>query len=158
MFFSKVYGSWKKIQEDKYAAILENFPQAFSGRVFDIGSGPCFLKEFLLRKGVNVDMISADIENSENIDVLCDGSVLPFKSSCFDAVVSIDSMHLIKTRDFARVLKKNGLVLFSIFFNRENFPERKKLLESKLYGLEIISEKTIIGKENEYVVLARKVD
>ncbi len=126
------------------------------GKILDIGSGPGYLKEFFAKQKINADIVSADIENNEKIDVMCDGNALPFRNSCFDAVISIDSMHLIKTRDFERVLKKSGLVLFAIFFNHENFSERKRLLEEKLSGFEIISKKTIDGKENEYVVVARK--
>ena len=88
--------------------------------------------------------------------VLADGSNLPFKINCFDSIISIDAMHLVHGSDFQRVLKPGGFALMSIFFNEQNYEERKGMLLQKLGGMEIAGEFEIQGKEKEYVVVAVK--
>jgi len=153
MFSSRVYESWREIQQEKYRAILQ-FP-IFSGRIIDIGGGKRYLEKFLLDDGVKADIICADIE--EPADVLGDGGRLPFRDEIFDTVISIDSMHLIEGRDFERVLKKGGFALLALFFNDENYGQRKNLLKEKLQGFEILTEFEQRGKQNEYVILGKKL-
>ena len=157
MFFSKIYRSWKEIQERKYEQILENVDLR-NKKILDIGSGNFYLEKFLSKKGIEADVTSLDIEttDSEFPFVLADGNRIPFKDSTFDIVVSIDTMHLIKSNDFRRVLKSNGFAMLSIFFNRENYDEKKNMLKAKIKDFEIVKEFELEGKENEYFVLARK--
>jgi SAM-dependent methyltransferase len=155
MFSSKIYGSWNSIQKTKYAQIFSRIDQGIlKGRILDIGSGPGFLENFLQNKG---DIIALDIENPRiKNSVIGSGIALPFADCAFDAIISIDAMHLIKGNDFARVLKDEGLVLLALFFNEENQSERKTVLKEKLNSFKIITEFELHGKENEYVVLGRK--
>ena len=155
MFSSQVYSSWKELQEEKYKAILENFPQLFLGNILDIGSGSGYLEKFLADHDITAKIVCVDIEKMAGI--IADGGKLPFKDNAFDAVISIDAMHLVKGKDFARVLKKCGFALLALFFNSENYEERKELLKAKLHGFEIIKEFEICGKENEYIIFARKL-
>lgn len=152
MFSSQIYGSWEKIQEEKYKAIIKSFPEIFSGIILDIGSKGYFEK-FLSGK-IDANIICIDIEKPTSI--LADGNDLPFKDASFDMIISIDAIHIVKSNDFSRVLKKNGLALFTTFFNSENYYEKKKFLEEKLEGFEIIRDLEIHGKESEYVLLAKK--
>lgn len=153
MFSPQIYSSWKETQEQKYKAILQFFPEVFYGLVLDIGSGKGYLEEFLSGK-IDANIVGIDVEKPSSI--LASGSELPFKDNSFDRIVCIDSMHLISSNDFHRVLKKGGLALISIFFNQENFNEKDKLVEDKLSGFKIISSKIADGKESEYMVLAKK--
>jgi len=164
MFFSKIYKSWRNIQKEKYEKIFDSIKfELENKRILDIGSGSCYLEEFLSNKGIR-NIIALDIDRGmieqRDIDIpliLADGNSLPFKDYVFDLIISIDSIHLIKKNDFSGILKKNGFVLFSIFFNKENYEEKKNLLKEKLKSFEIINEFEIKGRENEYFVLAKKI-
>lgn len=144
MFFSRVYESWHKMQKRKYS-ILKKLN--LSGRILDIGCGPFFK---------NSGIIGLDIDKNCRPTVIADGNELPFRENSFDTVISIDAIHLIKSKDFRRVLKPDGFALLSIFFNRQNYNEKRSMLRKKLNGFEIIDEFTIDDKESEYFVLARK--
>jgi hypothetical protein len=65
-------------------------------------------------------------------------------------------MQFIYSDDFHRVLKQKGIVLFGIFFNMENYNEKRGLLLDKLNNFKIMDEFEFHGKENEYFVLASK--
>ena len=131
MFFSKIYKNWKGIQERKYEEIVSNIDLS-NKKILDIGSGNFYLERFLSKKGIKADITAIDIENQINTAtpfIIADGNELPIKDSVFDMVISIDTMHLIQSNDFKRVLKENGLVLFSIFFNKQNHEEKKSMLK-----------------------------
>ncbi len=154
MFTPDIYGSWKPAQEEKYKAIVARFPGFFSGLVLDIGGGPGYLEEFLQRIGTKAEIICTDIRKPSG--VIADGNKLPFKDGSFDSVISIDAMHLIKEKDFARVVKPGGLVLFGLFFNKQNYEERVRALKDKLDGFAVVGEFELHGKESECFVLAKK--
>jgi SAM-dependent methyltransferase len=162
MFFQKIYGSWKQIQIRKYEYIVKIIgKEFFHGLILDIGIGPCYFEEFIKNKinanivGIDTDKITL-IKNKTKISkIAANGNFLPFKKNTFDTIISFDTIHLIKNNDFRNVLKNNGYVLFSIFFNEENKMERRKLLKEKLNGFKIIKKFEILGKENEYVMVAR---
>ncbi|MFH0832907.1 MAG: class I SAM-dependent methyltransferase [Candidatus Aenigmatarchaeota archaeon] len=149
MFFPKVYKSWNNIQKKKYSEIFKKI--VLSGLVLDLGCGPSRLEKFISGK-----MIRLDVDKACKPDIIASGDELPFKNDSFDAVISIDTMHLVKGSDFKRVLKPRGLALFSLFFNKQNYDDRKAMLIKKLESFDIANEFTIEGKENEYVVLAKK--
>jgi ubiquinone/menaquinone biosynthesis C-methylase UbiE len=88
--------------------------------------------------------------------VLGDGNTLPFKDESFDSLISVDTMHLIKGNDFARVLKKGGLALFTIFFNDENYEQRRQLLRERVKPLAILQEFDTHTREKEHVIIAVK--
>ena len=154
MFSTKIYSSWRETQRNKYTKIFDRVgTDFFSGLVLDIGAGLGYLQQFLKEKGFEADIITLDIE--EPAQIIADGGKLPFRDNSFDAVISIDAMHLIKGSDFKRVLKNGGLALLALFFNI-NYVERKNLLKEKLMGFEILAEFELHGRENEYIMLARK--
>lgn len=149
MFSSQIYASWQETQLDKYTKIFNRVGELLRGRILDIGSGHGDLQQFL-----KADVLALDIEKPA--DIVADGSKLPFKNHTFDTVISIDAMHLIKGNDFARVIKPEGFALLALFFNNENYEEKKALLKENLNGFHALMEFELHGRENEYVILARK--
>ncbi|MDI6721824.1 MAG: class I SAM-dependent methyltransferase [Candidatus Aenigmarchaeota archaeon] len=164
MFFSSVYGGWEHVQREKYEGIFdvignELLARLFRKRTLDIGCGPCFLQKFLETMGIKSDLYSIDIEKTKPHGcafVLADGNNLPFRNEGFFFITCIDTLHLLKTDDFRRVLRKRGFVLLSLFFNNDNFHERKNMLRQRVRGFDIITEFELQGQENEYVILAQK--
>ncbi|MBI4019366.1 MAG: class I SAM-dependent methyltransferase [Candidatus Aenigmarchaeota archaeon] len=170
MFTPQVYDSWQDVQWEKYDEFLrimgrDFFSSILEKRVLDIGSGSGYLERFLVSKEFDVkNVVSLDIRKDfmKKVDketlVIGDAKFLPFKNGRFDAVVSVDTMHLVKDTDFARVLKPGGLALLSVFFSHGVYEERRNLLRSLLTDFQIIFEFEIHGKEKEYVILARKTN
>ncbi len=162
MFFPDIYGSWEEKQREKYEGIFRVLGDGFLSKLFrsrslDIGYGAGFMKKFLESRGTAADLYGIDTRPaSAEKFVIGDGAQLPFRDESFDFVVSIDTMHLIGSDDFRRVLRKRGHTLLGLFFNDDNRQERVKLLHDKLRGFEILMEFEVRGQENEYVVLARK--
>lgn len=159
MYFSQVYESWEGLQNQKYEGIFSVIGLDFlSGKlVLDVGSGKGYLEKFLADKNVNAKIVCLDIDKNTKPDVFGDGNNLPFRNECFDIVISIDTMHLLHSNDFSRVLKDNGLALLATFFNDSNYEERKHMLKEKLSSFQIIHEFEIRGRENEYVIIGRRV-
>ena len=171
MFSSKIYESWRSLQYEKFSFLVKHYPQFFTGTILDLACGNNFLKHYFKSKNVNINIISSDIvlnaKHSHNLheplvqcnisggDVVADGANLPFPSESFEKIISIDALHLF--RPDLRVLKKGGLILASIFFNDDNFEERKSLLYSRLEGLFVTNELIFKGQEKELFVLARSI-
>ncbi len=163
-FFTDVYGSWQKTQQEKLRKIKnrldkETFGKIFDGTVLDIGCGNGYLeKEYKRTKIIGVDTNLRMLRKNVVVfpRVLGTGESLPFRKWSFDSVVSIDTMHLVRNKDFLRVLKPKGFVLFSMFFNDENYEERRKMVLGKLEQLKILKEFEIDAREKEFVVVAIK--
>lgn len=160
---TSVYGSWEAIQKEKFDSIhaqadKELFSRVFSKLVLDIGCGNGYLQKVYKGDFVGIDNDIDMLTRSVSLfpRVHADGNHLPFKDKSFDAIVSIDTMHLIKWYDFVRVLKPGGLVLFSVFFNDDNFEERKELLRKKVSDLVILQEFDTPTREKEHVIIAMK--
>ena len=170
MFSPQVYDSWQDVQWEKYDEFLrilgkDFFASMLEKRVLDVGSGSGYLERFLVSKEFDVrNVVSLDVRRDfmkkveKETLVIGDGKSLPFKNGRFDAVVSVDAMHLIKDADFARVLRPGGLALLSVFFNHGVYEERRNILKGLLEGFQIIFEFELHGKEKEYVILARKMN
>ena len=166
MFFSKIYESWRGIQEEKYRDILrhigpETTDRLFNGRVLDLGSGYGFLEAFLARNGRNLsDWVCLDpdivmLGDCAPPKVLGDGNGLPFREECFSNIVCLDTIHLLK-EDFSGVLETGGLALVSLFCNQMNMEERRDYLRKKLAAFDVIDEFVAGERETDVVVLARK--
>lgn len=134
------------------------FDEVFSGLILDIGCGFGYLEKVHKGNYIGIDTSLEMLGKPVAIfpRVLGDGNEMPFKDCSFDAIICIDAIHLLDKQDFTRVLKQGGLALFSIFFNKQNFHEKKEMVLSKLTGLEIVKEFEVHGKENEFFVLAAK--
>ncbi|MBI2578234.1 MAG: class I SAM-dependent methyltransferase [Candidatus Aenigmarchaeota archaeon] len=162
MFFSEIYGSWRKIQEEKYEGLWSilgrDFFAAFEKRrVLDLGCGSGYFESFLRSRGVNAGIISVDVEFTKKVSpfVIADGDSLPFRDGSFDIVVCVDTAHLLGGSDFRRVLRKNGILLMSVFFNGTNYGERAEMLKEKLGGFEILLEFETGKRERDCVIVAK---
>lgn len=163
MFFSKIYKSWKDIQIKKYEKMLQILPYLRNKKILDIGIGHGYFEEFLKSKGINADIVSIDPNKemmqdnlSKALAIIADGNALPFGDNSFDIIICLDAAQFINSNDFIRVLKPSGLVLFSIFFNRQNLEERRDMLKNMLNNFTTLKELVIEEKESEYAVLAKK--
>jgi SAM-dependent methyltransferase len=78
-FLQKIYHEW-------YQSILLNLPDQ-SGRILELGSGGGYLKDFF------PDIITSDIQQNKNVDIILDGRYLPFSASSLDAIVMVDVFH-----------------------------------------------------------------
>ncbi len=163
MFFTGIYGSWQKIQQEKLRKIRNNldkdmFSKIFGAAVLDIGCGNGYLqkeyKKMIIGVDTDINMLRKNVAIFPR--VLASGEALPFVKWSFDSIVSMDTMHLIRNNDFLRVLKPGGLVFFSIFFNDSNYEQKRSMLLQKLEQLTILQEFIVDTKEKEYVVIARK--
>ena len=158
-----IYSSWQKLQKEKFIKI-KNMLGPFVGEIFssrtilDIGCGFGYLEKEFKCSFIGVDKDISMLKNSVKIfqKVLADAKELPFKSDSFDVVVSIDTMHTVEGVDFQRVLRKDGMALLSIFFNDENYSEKRKVLIEKVKDMKILHEFELPGREKEYVLIARK--
>jgi SAM-dependent methyltransferase len=161
---TSVYKSWEKIQKEKFDQIAKHTDKELFSRIFhkrlilDMGCGNGYLERAYRGDFVGIDNDPEMLAKSVALfpRVMGDGDELPFKDAAFDSVVSIDTVHLIKTNDFLRVLKPGGIVLFSVFFNNENHEERKEMLRKKVSGLIVIQEFDTHTKEKEHVIIAMK--
>lgn len=169
MFFPEIYESWKDVQRQKYEGMLnilgkEFVKSLFAGRrVLDMGAGFGYFEDFLHESRIKTNIIGVDRDmraagRCRVPLVVGNANRLPFKSGVFDIILSIDSFHSIKSSDFSRVLRKKGLALITMFFNEYNYEKICEEVKEKLLGFEIICAFEMRGKENEYVVLARKSD
>lgn len=159
-----IYASWRETQRSKFTAMRErikDFDSLFRGKILDLGSGPGYLEEFLKEQGIEADIVSVDPEKrygeGKGNFLVAKAEDLSFEKETFDTIVCIDTLHLIKNKNFLLTLKPNGHFLCSLFFRDDNFEERRRLLHSFAEGLEIIDEFSLQGKEKEHVLLGRKV-
>jgi len=164
MISTSVYKSWEAIQKEKYDHIAKHTDKELFSRIFhkklilDIGCGCGYLQKTFSGDFIGIDNDAEMLAKSVAIfpKVRGDGNFLPFKDGVFDTIISIDTIHLIKWYDFLRVLKPGGLVLFSLFFNDENYDEKKKLLRKKVSDLVVLQEFDMHTKEKEHVIVAIK--
>ena len=153
MFSKKIYDSWRTLQYEKFAFLLDKFPSFFSGRVLDVGCGENFLREFLQEKDVVASTIGVDLDQG---DVIADANSLPFRDATFSRIICVDALHLFEN-DSSRLLKKGGLFLTGTFFNDANYNKKREMLARKLAGLEILEEVIFPGKEKEIFILAKRL-
>lgn len=160
MFLDKIYGRWMAaMQKEKMEKILEEVGlENLEGKnILDVGSGPSFLSGIFRKSLKNVSVVSCDIDlenltKTKGLRVLASGNFLPFRK-VFDFIFCIDTVHLLDGKgigkEFAGILKDNGLLIISAFCNRYNSGEKMKRLEGLLGGLKI--EKRFIARtENEW--------
>lgn len=128
------------------------------GVILDLGIGFGYFERYF-RKFLKAPIVGVDIDIEmlrkcrHDIKVLADGNALPFRKKSFDGIVCLDTIHLVKSYDYRRVLKPRSFVLISTFFNSCNFSERRAMLKRKTKGFRV-TEKISEGRENEIIVLA----
>ncbi|MFQ6088848.1 MAG: class I SAM-dependent methyltransferase [Candidatus Methanofastidiosia archaeon] len=140
---------YKKIQFEKYRGTiklsLENL------KILDLGCGTGLLSMFLSRKdlvGIDLSFKMLKVAKKRCKVVQADIDHLPFRDSIFDLVFSFTSLqnlpyYNVAIREVLRVLKKNGLFIFSILNKKsylqvaEDVEKRFKILEKALCGEDV---------------------
>lgn len=156
MFSYKIYKSWKRIQMKKFKEIVERVGKDIFKKEFilEVGSGPGYFEEFI--SNTKIFCLDKNLEslrkNQSKYKILGDGDKLPFKR-VFDVIICFDTFHLIDGKDFVNVLKRGGLVIGSMFFNRENKMDRLREILTKLRDFKILDIFDIGGEEREVVVV-----
>ena len=154
MFSSRIYASWEALQRPKYEALLMMIGRPL-GRVLDIGCGPGFFPLFLQANSISASVVGIDIDLSLRsapcFRAAASGDALPFRAESFDTIVAIDSLHLFSGNDFARVLRKGGIAACGMFIRTEEKPW------ARLAGFRVLGERTLFGREKEYLIVAEKV-
>ena len=156
MFFESIYGSWEKLQTQKYQALVNRIGNIFSGKyILDLGGGRGYFSNFLGKKDIFVidNNIESLLNNNSHFKILGNGNNLPFKK-IFDIVVGIDIAHLISLDDVKNVLKNNGILIIGMFFNENGLRETLNYIFGKLSEYKVLDVFTSIGKENEVFVIS----
>lgn len=146
-FSTKIYEAWrnKQIQkyEDLYPRIKKYLKSSFS--VIDIGIGPAWLEEFLLKKGIKFKRIVGIDPDSTIIkpkkDYIEYHITEHFETDeRFDFLVCFDVLHLIKRPEkLLELLKPNSMALFSVplrFKEKLDFFHEYEALEGGEVGKE----------------------
>ena len=162
-FSSGIYGSWQRLQKEKFVQIKKHLgplsDEIFGNKIIlDVGCGFGYLEDEFKEKFIGVDKDITMLKNSVAIfpKVLANAKDLPFLDGSFDVVISIDTMHTVEGLDFQRILKEGGICLLSIFFNDENYSQRRGMLMEKVSGMKVLHEFELLGREKEYVIIAKK--
>ncbi|MBI4170983.1 MAG: class I SAM-dependent methyltransferase [Candidatus Aenigmarchaeota archaeon] len=167
--FSHVYGSWRSVQKEKFEKIFARLGSEFintleSKLVIDIGAGSGYLEEFLQEKGIDTKNITALEPDRKMIKqnrgkahfVLGKAEQLPFRENSFDAAFIFDAIHLFQDRNFIEVVKPEGMLILTIFFNDSNYYDKRKILHENLSDCVIVDEFSIATREKELVAVAKK--
>jgi SAM-dependent methyltransferase len=164
-FFSKIYGSWKETQEEKYEKIMELLGSEkidlAKGRVLDVGCGPFFFEKFLNERGIETEnFICVDVEKQKSGNknfILGDGEKLPVRRNSISLSFCLDSLHLIEDLASIRAAtKKGGLMVISSFFSETSLDDVELSSARKLNGFKILKKAIIRGRENEIIMLCKK--
>ncbi|MCD6477530.1 MAG: class I SAM-dependent methyltransferase, partial [Candidatus Aenigmarchaeota archaeon] len=142
MFTSEIYPEWMKEKQIQKYEDMKKFLPDICGLVLDVGCGPVWLKDFLIKNYSEIKYIGIDIRYKPH--VLCSGDFLAFKTNSFDFVFCVDTLHLLKNRgEMKRVLKRGGYLIISEVKSlwNDNFLNNFKDLK--------IVKKSIIGKEEK---------
>jgi SAM-dependent methyltransferase len=99
----------RRIYEEWYSQIVAALPSV-QGGVLEIGTGAGFLREYL------PDAITSDVLQHTGVDVVMDGSELPFRAASLRGIVMLDVLHhLPESRRFfvdaARCVRPGGAIV-----------------------------------------------
>ena len=162
MFFSEIYESWREIQEEKYEVILRRLKDAnaeLGKLVLDLGSSVGFLADYLVKEGIEVEIVALDVEvsslkknNSDHL-LIADGSFLPFKDGVFDSLFCIDVAHLLDDLSFDCV-KDGGIVVLAL---PTRYDKEFAALLNSVRGCKVEEVFEINGRERERVAILRRI-
>ncbi len=102
--------------------------------ILDLGSG---------NRKLSSKIISLDIKKSEGVNIIADGSILPFKSEVFDLVIStavlehVQNLNSIVT-EIRRCVKKDGLIYIEVPFLQTYHAHPNDYRRFTLNGLEML--------------------
>lgn len=100
----------KQFYQDCYISIAKHLPKEIGGSVLELGSGGGFLGSYIH------EVITSEIINVSNVDVILDGQILPIKNDALKAIVMVDVLHHISDvrsffTDAARSVKTGGAII-----------------------------------------------
>ncbi len=103
IFLRRIYQLW-------YLDLAASLPENVTGSVLELGSGAGFLKKYI------PDLISSEILEVPNVDIVLDGHYLPFADASLRAIVMLDVFHHLPRVKFflkeaARCIKPGGVIV-----------------------------------------------
>lgn len=150
-YFDDLAGGWSQRYADDPAmyARSERFYaglscyQEIGRRVLDFGCGSGLIAQYLSKKGFVVTGIDVSPEMVEQANSVCDiagpaflvyggSGQLPFKSQSYDAVISSSVLEYLPNpmetlKEFRRILKSGGTLLFTVPDMRNSFRKKERL-------------------------------
>lgn len=100
----------RKFYHECYLTIAQSLPNQINGPVVELGSGAGFLKESI------PNCFTSEIINIPDVDLVLDGTHLPFSKGALKGIVMIDVLHHIPDvasffSDAAACLKPGGVII-----------------------------------------------
>lgn len=100
----------RKFYHECYLSIAKSLPDSVSGPILELGSGSGFLKEYI------PNLITSEIIRIPEVDIILDGTRLPFANNSLEGIVMIDVLHHIPNApsffsDAADCLKPGGIII-----------------------------------------------
>ena len=99
----------KRLYDEWYALIEDSIPKD-GGPILELGSGAGFIKDKIPA------LITSDVFEIPDLDVVLDGQILPFSDSGLGAIIMIDVLHHLPRvgqffKDAGRCLRKDGRII-----------------------------------------------
>ena len=100
----------KKFYNECYLKIANSLPAAIEGPILELGSGAGFLKEYIPR------LLTSEIIPISTVDIILDGTRLPFADDTLSGIVMMDVLHHIPDpacffSNAAACIKPGGLII-----------------------------------------------
>jgi hypothetical protein len=102
-FLKMMYHEW-------YQSIKNSLPRNNTGPILELGSGGGFLKDYI------PDLITSEILQIDDVDIVLDGQCLPFNKATLEGIVMVDVFHHISNvksfmADAALCVKPGGFII-----------------------------------------------
>ena len=100
----------KNFYHDCYLSIAQSLPNHIDGPVIELGSGAGFLKEYI------PNLLTSEIIEIPDVDLILDGTNLPFSTNALRGIVMINVFHHIPNAasffsDAAACIKPGGVII-----------------------------------------------
>jgi SAM-dependent methyltransferase len=100
----------KKFYHECYLSIAQSLPNHINGPVVELGSGAGFLKKYIPK------CLTSEIIEIPDVDLILDGTNLPFSTDALKGIVMIDVLHHIPDAaaffsDAAACIKPGGVII-----------------------------------------------
>ena len=100
----------KKFYHECYLSIAQSLPNHINGPVVELGSGAGFLKEYI------PNFLTSEIIKVQDVDLILDGTNLPFEANALKGIVMIDVLHHMPNvtsffSDAAACIKPGGVII-----------------------------------------------
>jgi len=100
----------RKFYHECYLSITTSLPNHIDGPILELGSGAGFLKEYIPK------LLTSEIITIPNVDIILDGTRLPFSTNVLGGIVMIDVLHHIPNAasffsDAATCIKPGGVII-----------------------------------------------